>query len=63
MVLTAKDLTIHDRERLRGSVDKIIEKGTYTQEELIREVAGLVKRQVKTEDGQKDSQNKTSGQA
>jgi DNA-binding response OmpR family regulator/nitrogen-specific signal transduction histidine kinase len=60
VVLTAKDLTIHDRERLRGSVDKIIDKGSYTKEELIREVAGLVKRQVKTGDGQKDAQTKNS---
>jgi len=48
------------RSRLRGSVDKIIDKGSYTKEELIREVAGLVKRQVKTGDGQKDAQTKNS---
>jgi signal transduction histidine kinase/DNA-binding response OmpR family regulator len=34
VVLTAKDLTTDDRLRLRGGVDRILEKGTYNREQL-----------------------------
>jgi signal transduction histidine kinase/DNA-binding response OmpR family regulator len=42
VVLTAKDLTPHDRQRLNGYVERLLQKGTYSQEELLREVRTLV---------------------
>jgi CheY-like chemotaxis protein len=42
VVLTAKDLTSHDRQRLNGYVERLLQKGTYSQEELLREVRDLV---------------------
>ncbi|HEV8721597.1 MAG TPA: response regulator [Candidatus Binatia bacterium] len=42
IVVTAKELTSEDRQRLNGSVEKILQKGKYGQEELMREVRGLV---------------------
>jgi signal transduction histidine kinase/DNA-binding response OmpR family regulator len=42
VVLTAKDLTPHDRQRLNGYVERLLQKGTYSQEELLREVRDLV---------------------
>jgi signal transduction histidine kinase/CheY-like chemotaxis protein len=42
IVVTAKELTPTDRQRLNGSVDKILQKGVYSREELIREVRDLV---------------------
>jgi CheY-like chemotaxis protein len=38
VVVTAKDLTAEERARLRGEVDKILQKGNYDREELLREV-------------------------
>ena len=42
VVLTAKDITPEDRLRLDGYVEKILEKGKYTREELLSEVRDLV---------------------
>src|SRR5439155_17580671 len=42
IVVTAKELTPEDRQRLNGSVEKILQKGAYSREELIREVRDLV---------------------
>jgi CheY-like chemotaxis protein len=42
IVVTAKELTAQDRRRLNGSVEKILQKGAYSREELIREVRDLV---------------------
>jgi CheY-like chemotaxis protein len=42
IVITAKTLTAEDRQRLNGSVEKILQKGAYSREELIREVRDLV---------------------
>jgi hypothetical protein len=41
-VVTAKDLTPEDRQRLRGSVERILQKGAYSREALLREVHDLV---------------------
>jgi hypothetical protein len=35
-------LTAEDRQRLNGSVEKILQKGEYSREELLREVHDLV---------------------
>jgi hypothetical protein len=42
LVLTAKDLTPEDRDRLNGYVERILQKGASTREALLREVGDLV---------------------
>ena len=42
VVITAKDVTMEDRLRLNGYVEKILEKGAYQREDLLREVRDLV---------------------
>jgi PAS domain S-box-containing protein len=42
VVLTAKDLTAEERARLNGQVERILAKGAYSQEELLRELARVV---------------------
>jgi CheY-like chemotaxis protein len=43
VVITAKNLTSEEQERLNSSVEKILRKGYYTQTELLAEVQHLVK--------------------
>jgi CheY-like chemotaxis protein len=43
VVVTAKDLTVEDRLRLNGYVEKIIQKEAYSSEVLLAEVRDLVK--------------------
>jgi signal transduction histidine kinase/CheY-like chemotaxis protein len=42
IVVTAKELSPEDQQRLNGSVEKILQKGAYSREELLREVRDLV---------------------
>jgi len=42
IVITAKELTPEDHQKLNGSVEKILQKGAYSREDLIREVRDLV---------------------
>jgi CheY-like chemotaxis protein/nitrogen-specific signal transduction histidine kinase len=42
VVITAKELTGEDRERLSGSVERVLEKGAFTREELLARVRELV---------------------
>jgi PAS domain S-box-containing protein len=42
IVITAKDITLEDRLRLNGYVEKILQKGVYTREQLLAEVRNLV---------------------
>ncbi len=42
VVVTAKELTPEDSLRLTGSVEKILQKGAYSREELLRTVGDLV---------------------
>jgi CheY-like chemotaxis protein len=41
VVLTAKDLTPQDHERLNGCVERLFRKGAYRQEALLQEIHGL----------------------
>jgi signal transduction histidine kinase/DNA-binding response OmpR family regulator len=41
-IITAKDITADDRLRLSGYVEKILEKGAYSRDELLREVHDLI---------------------
>lgn len=43
VVLTAKELTKVDHQKLRGHVEKILKKGMYSREELLSQVRTLVK--------------------
>jgi PAS domain S-box-containing protein len=42
VVVTAKDLTQEDRQRLNGYVEQILQKGAYSHEELLHEIHHLV---------------------
>ena len=42
VVLTAKELAPEERELLSGSVAKVVQKGAYSREELLREVRRVV---------------------
>jgi len=42
IILTAKLITAEDRQRLSGSVEKILQKGSYSREALLNEVRGLL---------------------
>jgi len=42
VIVTAKDLTTEDHERLNGSVVRILQKGAYDQEQLLADVRALV---------------------
>ena len=38
VVVTAKDLTPEDRERLNGHVRSVFQKGAFSRDELVREI-------------------------
>jgi CheY-like chemotaxis protein len=42
VVVTAKDLTLEDRQRLEGQVRRIFQKGGFSREELMREIKFLL---------------------
>jgi CheY-like chemotaxis protein len=42
VVITAKDLSHDDRDRLNGYVQRILQKGAYSREQLLAEVRDLV---------------------
>ena len=42
VIVTAKDLTAEDHERLNGSVVRILQKGAYEREDLLAEVRTLL---------------------
>ena len=45
VVLTAKDLSAVDHDRLRGSIDAVLQKGTIGSEELLAEVGAAMANQ------------------
>jgi len=50
VVVTAKDLTADDHERLRGKVHQVMQKGGFRREELVKEVRRSVARAVNREE-------------
>ena len=44
VVITAKDLTSEDHNRLKGNVEAIMQKGSYTKNELLTEVGDRIKK-------------------
>ncbi|HZQ10235.1 MAG TPA: GAF domain-containing protein [Anaerolineae bacterium] len=49
VVVTAKDLTPEDRMRLNGYVEKILQKGAFTREQLAQQVRDLVRALIPAE--------------
>jgi len=50
VVVTAKELTAQDHERLNQQAERVIQKGAYSRTDLLREVGRLVRAHVRTED-------------
>ena len=50
VVVTAKDLTPADHERLNAQAEKVIQKGAYNRNDLLREVSRLVRSHVRTDE-------------
>jgi signal transduction histidine kinase/CheY-like chemotaxis protein len=46
IIVTAKDLTEDDRQRLNGYVEGILEKGAHNPEDLLREICAVVRARV-----------------
>ena len=44
VVITAKDLTKEDHNRLKGNVEAIMQKGSYSKDELLSEVGDRIKK-------------------
>jgi DNA-binding response OmpR family regulator len=44
VVITAKDLTPGERERLNGCVERVLRKGTYSRDELVSEIRAQLAR-------------------
>ncbi|HEV8309219.1 MAG TPA: response regulator [Methylomirabilota bacterium] len=42
VVVTAKHLSAEDRQRLNGYVERVLQKGTYSRDDLLREVRDMV---------------------
>ncbi|HJR09571.1 MAG TPA: response regulator [Pyrinomonadaceae bacterium] len=48
VVITAKDITLEDRLRLNGYVARILEKGSYSRDDLLRAVKEMVEGSMRT---------------
>jgi signal transduction histidine kinase/CheY-like chemotaxis protein len=46
LVLTAKDLTADERKRLNGNVSRILQKGTLTSAQVLRQISAILGTQV-----------------
>jgi CheY-like chemotaxis protein len=46
VVLTAKDLTPEERQRLQGAVENVLQKGAYSRDDLLAEVRRLAAHRV-----------------
>jgi CheY-like chemotaxis protein len=54
VVVTAKDLTTEDHQRLNHSVSKILQKGSFEREDLLAEVSYLVRETLRQNGGAVD---------
>ena len=43
VVVTAMDLTEQDRQRLNGYVQRVLQKGAHTRDELVTEIRAVVR--------------------
>jgi CheY-like chemotaxis protein len=55
IILTAKDLTLEDRQHLKGNVERVLQKGDYSRDQLLGQIRDLVKSSVKLETTVKSS--------
>ncbi|HWE49506.1 MAG TPA: response regulator [Bryobacteraceae bacterium] len=46
IVITARDLTAEDKARLTGHVSRVLQKGLYSRDELLRQISGLVAERI-----------------
>jgi CheY-like chemotaxis protein len=46
IIVTAKDLTREDVDRLNGRVVKVLQKGAYHRRDLVRDIQAMIARQV-----------------
>jgi CheY-like chemotaxis protein len=46
IIVTAKDLTREDVDRLNGRVVKVLQKGAYQRRDLVRDIQAMIARQV-----------------
>jgi CheY-like chemotaxis protein len=46
IIITSKDLTADDVDRLNGRVVKVLQKGAYQRRDLVRDIHGMIARQV-----------------
>ena len=46
IIITAKDLTADDVDRLNGRVAKVLQKGAYQRRDLVRDIHAMIARQV-----------------
>jgi CheY-like chemotaxis protein len=46
VVVTAKTITAEERERLNGQVTQVLQKGTYSRDQLLREVGNTLTRHL-----------------
>jgi hypothetical protein len=51
VVLTAKDLSGDDRERLKGAVERVVQKGGHSREDLLAEIRRVVSAGARREPG------------
>jgi len=42
IVVTAKELTVPERERLNGQIDSLLQKGAFMDDELLADVLGAL---------------------
>jgi CheY-like chemotaxis protein len=49
VIVTAKDLSHDERQRLNGRVENILRKGSYDREQLLMEIRGLVETAISRE--------------
>jgi len=49
IILTAKDLTVDDRQQLKGNVERILQKADYTRDQLLSQVSQLVRSSIRRE--------------
>lgn len=49
IIVTAKELSERDRQRLNGYVEGILQKGAYNSEQLLREVCSMVRTHVESQ--------------
>lgn len=53
VIITSRDLSLEERQRLNGTVRKIIQKGDFTPEKLLKQLAQLIPRLIHSAEGER----------